>query len=380
MAENFDRQNEASRASKNSHTVLEISFSKGHMSVRKIDLFKSFLLTLLAVQLGCSTHVPVTARAPQIEPEKAVEPSRDEAVVTRPEADRLEQQAEVPQTPSISEPKLSEAPTFPESVLSAPETEAASAAVKYDTLLMTRSLNPTIKSAWQYRLSRDKKIIGFEFSNRGGNAILPGRYDIEQNRLFTRDFEFRFEDRARQDIHLLLTDWAPSRDKQFKLSEMMHSVMLFFPRRYLPAVAHSGEHYIVTLPTGEEVEFDATTREVRGGVFSEAPVDLNPDKAVRKYPGINYTGRGVVVRANARGVDPRIGTVALITTGSPAANCEPGSGCNQCQVPSKELWQQSGSVRFKFSTDEEFDRYLMARCGFGLPKNGLDFVVTSPRA
>ena len=34
----------------------------------------------------------------------------------------------------------------------------------------------------------------------------------------------------------------------------------------------------------------------------------------------------------------------------------------------RDLWDQSGALRFKFATDEEFDRFLLARCQFGLPK------------
>jgi hypothetical protein len=41
----------------------------------------------------------------------------------------------------------------------------------------------------------------------------------------------------------------------------------------------------------------------------------------------------------------------------------------EAQVPSRELWDQSGAVRFKFATDRDFDRYLIARCQFGLPKS-----------
>ena len=122
--------------------------------------------------------------------------------------------------------------------------------------------------------------------------------------LFTRDFQFRFDDRARQDIQLFISDWAPSRDKQFRLSELMNSVLHFFPRNYLPAIFGSEARYIVTLPTGEQVEFDAKTREILGGVFSETAVDLNPDRAARKFPGVNYLGKGVVVRANSRGTRP----------------------------------------------------------------------------
>jgi hypothetical protein len=344
------------------------------MLLQKIHLYRLLLLILLAIQPACSTHLPLRPQSSeQTQEAETAQPGGNATVAIEPEPSSLEQQAQIPEKiPELVLPPPK--PSFPESVLSAPETALASAMVKYDTVLFSRSLETPINSGWQYRIDRQKKIIGFEFSNRGGNAILPERYDIEKNRLFTRDFQFHFQDRARQDIHLLLTDWAPSRDKQFRLSELMNSIMLFFPRNYLPAIAGSGGHYVVTLPTGEEVKFDAVTREVLGGVFAEAPVDLHPDKTARKFPAVSYTGKGVMIRANARGTDPRLGTIATITSGSQASNCE-GMGCNRCQVPSKELWEQNGAVRFKFATDEEFDRYLSLRCGFGLPKNGVDFVL-----
>jgi len=46
-------------------------------------------------------------------------------------------------------------------------------------------------------------------------------------------------------------------------------------------------------------------------------------------------------------------------------------------VPAKELWEQKGAVRFKFSTDEEFDRYLRARCGFSLSGTKFMFAFSS---
>ena len=104
-------------------------------------------------------------------------------------------------------------------------------------------------------------------------------------------------------------------------------------------------------------------------------MDLNPEGRARKFPGIEYRGQGVLLRVDARGKDPRIANNATITIGTPPENCNGGSACNRCQVPSKELWDQNGAVRFKFSTDAQFEQFLMARCGFGLPK--LDVDVTS---
>jgi hypothetical protein len=265
---------------------------------------------------------------------------------------------------------------FPESVLAAPAIDTASAQLKYDTVVLSRTSDSPSLSGWQYRMNRNNQIVGFEFSNRGGNRILPNRYDIGKNLLFTRDFQFRFDDRARQDIHLAVTDWAPSADRQFRLSELMNTIMHFFPRNYLPAIIGSDGRYVVTLPTGEQIEFHALTREILGGVFSEAPVDLSPNRAARKFPAVNYNGKGVAVRVNARGADPRLGTTATITTGSAAADCK-GKKCDQCQVPSRELWSQNGPIRFKFPTDAELDQYLRSRCGFGLPVIEPTLVVAS---
>ena len=265
---------------------------------------------------------------------------------------------------------------LPESLLSAPEKESVAPAIQYDTVLTKRSVQTAAHSGWQYRNNRQRQLVGFEFSNTGGNRILPHRRDISKNQLYSRDFQFRFDDRARQDVHLSVTDWVASRDKQFRLSELMNSVMLFFPRNYLPAVVTMGDRNIVTLPTGEEVEFNAHTHEVSGGVFSEAPVDVNPDKSLRQFPAIRYTGSGVMVRADARGSDPRLGYVATVTTGSPRPDCVQGEACNRCEVPAKEIWAQNGAARFRFAHDQDFHNYLLSRCAFGVPMKTAS-VVTS---
>jgi hypothetical protein len=252
----------------------------------------------------------------------------------------------------------------PESILSSPETDAVVGGLKYDTVVFQRPPHTPGSAGWQYRRNQRGKIVGFELSNRGGNRILRELHDITKNQLFTRDFQFRFDDRARQDIHLSVTDWTPSRDKQFRLSGLMNSVFLFFPRKFVPAITAAGTAAIVTLPTGEKIEFDAETHEIVSGVLAEAPVDLSAPR----FPAVEYTGKGVTVRANSRGNDPRVATTATIKTGSPDPDCAKGQSCNQCRVPARELWEQHGAVHFKFSTDEDFDRYLRRRCSFGLPQ------------
>ena len=343
-----------------------------------VDLFfmltriRFFLLCLVfALAAGaCQTRPPAPPPMPPDPapeaPAPALPPAAPEESVTAPE---------IPQA-LINKPTIDR--SWPESFIAAPAKDLVSRNIDYGTILTGRTANPDMKTGWQYRRTRQGHIVGFEFSNYGGNLILAPRRDAAKNQFFTRDFQFRFDDRARQDIHLMITDWVASRDRVFRLSELMNTLMHFFPRSYLPAIANAGDYNIVTLPTGEEVEFNAVTKEIVGGVLTESPVDLSPDRNGRKYPGITYFGQGVLVRADARGSDPRLGTKAIITTGTPPANCDKPGGCRQCEVPSKELWDQSGAVRFKFRTDQEFDRYLTVRCPFGLPRQGIDFAVAAP--
>jgi hypothetical protein len=339
--------------------------------LRRTTIALLLCITTLFLLAGCHPAPKIPALPPE-GPEASPTTKPEPPIEPQPPAT----QVEAPPKPGrVAIPRL-----LPESIVSPPEKDLASRRLEYNTMMSSRSGEPPHVAAWQYRTTRQGQIVGFEFSNHGGNRILPPRRDAAKNQFFTRDFQFRFDERARQDIHLLIADWAPSRDRQFRLSELMNSLMHFFPRNYLPAIVNFNNRNLVTLPTGEEVEFDSRTHEILDGVLSEAPVDLNPDRAARKFPRIDYLGKGIMVRADARGTDPRIGTTAIITTGTPPQDCEKGTDCNRCQVPSRELWDQTGAVRFKFSTDQDFDRFLVARCGFGIPKDAAGYPIATPNS
>ena len=332
------------------------------------------LLALIGIGASCTPKAPAPAPRAEEDQEADRVETEDAQIAVAPS------KATEPEPVAVLKPPLMPRPKelFPESVLTPPEKDRATLSLSYDTILISRKPETPNHSGWQYRKDHKGKIVGFEFSNHGGNRVLPHRYDSKKNLFFTRDFQFRFDDRARQDIQLYVSDWVPSKNTQFRLSDLIHSVMYFFPRTYLPTIVNLGKRSIVTLPTGEEVEFDAASYEVLGGVLSEEPVDLNPNRAARKFPGLRYSGKGIVVQANARGTDPRLTGVATIRAGSRAKHCNGPTRCDPCEVPAKELWHQNGAIRFKFSTDEEFNRYLNARCQIELPKEGLEFRIARP--
>src|SRR5262245_57101578 len=279
---------------------------------RRTQIYTFLLFLLAALQSSCRTG-PVAPTPQGASEAEQAKPTGKGAAPSESESTKIDQERS-------KDPKLATAAKpverLPESIVGAPAKELASAKIAYDTVLVERASHVSNPAGWQYRKDRQSQIVGFEFSNRGGNRILPPRYDIGKNLLFTRDFQFRFDDRARQDIQLFISDWAPSRDKQFRLSELINSVLLLFARNYRVAILGGDAPYVVTHATGEQVQLDARRREIRGRVCSEAAVGLNPDRAARKFPGINYLGKGVVVRANARRTDPRIGSAATITTGT----------------------------------------------------------------
>lgn len=325
------------------------------------------------------TLIVAACRSTPVSPPSPPEPAAETEKTEPPEPPTPAESSKAPpEPPPAKSQKEMIARLLPESRIATPEKDLAPRRVEYNTVLNVRPSERSQNGSWRYRVTRQGHIVGFEFSNHGGNRILPPRRDPIRNQFFTRDFQFRFDERARQDIHLMVSDWVPSRDRVFRLSELMNSLMLFFPRDFLPAIVTWQNRNLVTLPTGEEVAFDAASHEVIAGVFSEAPVDLNPDRSTRNFPAVAYRGKGVTIRANSRGADPRIGTTSLVTTGTPPQNCDKGALCSQCEVPSKDLWEQTGAARFKFATDADFDRFLLFRCGFGLPRIGAELAVAPP--
>jgi hypothetical protein len=215
-----------------------------------------------------------------------------------------------------------------------------------------------------YSVSIDTKsrVVAFNFNNTGVNRIIPKK--PEPGGGPDRGFSFNFTSRARQDIYLDITD-APTD----RLSELMSSYFYFFPRKYIPAIKVLDDKFIVTLPTGEEVEFNGSSKEIVGGVLKEGlPIDQGPDRFKRKFPDIKYTGSGVMLRADRRGEDPRIASNGAIPTAKAikvsSDNCSVSKPC-ECLIPKTKLWEQGGQVHFLFKSDEEFNNFLKSQCKFG---------------
>jgi hypothetical protein len=208
---------------------------------------------------------------------------------------------------------------------------------------------------------------GFHFSNRGHNSIAPK--DIAPH--VQRSFDFEFDQQATQNISMMVVD-SPNATT----SHGMYSHMMIFPRTHLPFVEIQTDQHIVTLPNGEQMVFDPKSNTIIGGVFEEGPIDIGPDRFTRQYADLRYLGQGILLRANARGQMPQQGqfesTKIDMNYGvkfSADVLIINGSTGERCRRPKADFWLPGdhSPILFKFPTDQEFDRYLKANCGFGIP-------------
>jgi hypothetical protein len=204
----------------------------------------------------------------------------------------------------------------------------------------------------------------FSIENRGKNNIVSANES-------GRDFEFSFDEQARQNISLMISD-APNGT----VSHTMHSHFMFFPRKYLPLAELNKKQVTVTLPTGEQIFF-SETGEIIDGVFEEGPVDVGPDRFKRTYADFRYNGKGILLRANARGQMPQQGQFesAKIDMEYGLKNSADvliinGSTGQRCRRPKIDFWtdEDVSPILFKFPSDQEFDTYLKAKCNFGIPE------------
>lgn len=210
----------------------------------------------------------------------------------------------------------------------------------------SRAILRQVGSYGEGTLLGDKKPSRFYFQNNGPNKVI-----LRPGPSVYRSWEFYHPGDARQDLRFTVTD-SPS-----GTNYLQNSYMMVFPRKTLPHIRVEGQKQIVTLPTGETVTFDARTKEILNGVMSEGP--LSPPTHSEHPPSVTYNGTGVLVRVDKRADDPRRAAAKVVIS----------KQGRTCTVPRKDLWpdqRESSSFHFKYFSDQDFDRYLRQKCGFGL--------------
>jgi hypothetical protein len=201
-----------------------------------------------------------------------------------------------------------------------------------------------------------KKVCSFSLINTFSDRINPTGNGVK------RDYGFHFKGYARNNVHLYINEDSRPRHQDNLVSETtMDSIFVFFPRIQIPMVEwQDGELLKVYLPNGEEMFFNLHTSEMvpfRGVLSETTPIDTNPVKKERKFAGIEYSGLGVVVRADYKGY------AAQHSGKFPTAKILFDD--KVCEVSKSQLWElKHDDYRFRFINDEDFYAFVETECGW----------------
>lgn len=218
---------------------------------------------------------------------------------------------------------------------------------------------------WDQCKNESGKIEGFKLVNNGPNNI------VKTNEYYiNREMSFEFEDHARSDLKLVVSDSPDD-----TTSHSTYSIMMFFPRSVMPAVKRIGDELEVTLPNKEIVRYNAKTKEVIGGVFTEGPMKQDPKNKNKAVPAnIKYTGDGVMIRADKSGDlpygDTETNSGAKVPSSSTATVSK--KGFKDCKIPAKDIWYtdyNKGSnvfIKPELASDAGLDAFIKTKCGFSL--------------
>lgn len=198
----------------------------------------------------------------------------------------------------------------------------------------------------KYKDTTEEIYSGFDFRNTGPNKIADGNPLLAGERV-ERQWQFTTEDESKRESLIWITDDAGSG----KLSDLMETIIVVFPRNVQPKAEMVGDDMVVTLATGETVVFDKETKTIKSGALKEGKVDLNPNRFNRKFAPIDYTGSGISIRVDKRGEDPRLISGHAVITQKGVT----------CKVPANELW--SSKSDFKFGNDAKLLGFLNSKCG-----------------
>ncbi len=157
----------------------------------------------------------------------------------------------------------------------------------------------------------------------------------------SRSIFFNSFDRSLNGTFLTIQD----SDKSQRAATQMGTDMFLLPRITSPSVLIVGDEIHMMLPTGEEVVFDAATREIKRGALREGPFQVMAPSTVE------YSGTGISIRMDLRTYDdPRRKSINAVIK----------QGTKTCTVPRSKLFSDEGIPTS--SSDLEFVAVINRSC------------------
>lgn len=195
--------------------------------------------------------------------------------------------------------------------------------------------NERVDAGYVFRPGPGNQFTNVQTRYPGGSQ--PGRF-----------WELASRNQAFNETYLVMEEYGGGPD-----SHNVKSYMFLLPRTTVPSVRTEGNNIIATLPTGETVTMDKTTKEIKSGALTEGAIDLNTDRFQRRPPNINYNGTGISIRLDHRFEHPLTGTATATVK----------QGSKTCSIPRTAILDDEG--RLKTETDAALVAVLNQSCRGG---------------
>lgn len=210
----------------------------------------------------------------------------------------------------------------------------------------------TEKGKQFYKLIYDQNqsLVGFSVTNSGSNEIVESSYKKGQGP--RRIYKWMFAERAIQDNRLEIIEKMTDNEKDER-----RSILMFFPRTYIPSILFGYNTIEVTMSNGERVFFkkDKKTILPKDSIFRE----ITPQEE-GEFANLQYIGESLTLRLDLN--KPYKKSTALIFH----KNMD-----SPCFIPAKYLFDFKIRTVFKFHNDEDFYNLVMEACDLDKEDLGL---------
>jgi hypothetical protein len=212
-------------------------------------------------------------------------------------------------------------------------------------------------------------VVGFEISNETLNRVNPRTAEFGSE----RSYRFHFPLRHSQNMHIAITENAGI--SGLMSHDLLETVLILLPRKVIPALEtlEVGAKTIrrIQLPTAESIDVDAGSGEIVSGVLAEAPMDMNPSRHARRFAGVTYNGRGIMIRADRRAGTPEHLYSQAFNQNERIKEATLTYRGKTCYVAKDLIWANATNADlgayFLYATDEEFlTKVVNPKCGWKL--------------
>jgi hypothetical protein len=201
----------------------------------------------------------------------------------------------------------------------------------------------TEKDKKSYKLIYDQNqtMSGFSVTNNGSNEVVESSY--KKGKGPRRIFKWMFAERAIQDNRLEIIEKMTDSEKDER-----RSILMFFPRTYIPSILFGYNTIEVTMSNGERVFFkkDEKTILPKDSIFREVSAQEEGE-----FANLRYIGDSVILRLDlTKPFKKSVATILHKNMDSP------------CFIKASYLFDFKIRMIFKFHNDEEFYDFVMDTC------------------